>query len=196
MPIPTSGLQHWPRLRSRVRDELPVCTLLEHRVQSPRTGEEHDFYVLQARDWVNVIPVTPEGNIVLVRQYRHGIDRISLEIPGGIMDEGEEPVVAALRELREETGFSSSKAVYLGAIDVNPAMFTNQCHAVLALDVRLEHALEQDAGEDLETLVLPRAEVEQLLRGGHIGHSLVMASFLLWHLYEREIAAGERSSAA
>ena len=97
----------------------------------PVRGTEKEFIVAHAPDWVNVVAVTPEGKIVLVRQFRFGSNALSLEVPGGVMEEGEDPIAAGVRELSEETGYGGGKARLLGSVHPNPAIQDNRCHFVL-----------------------------------------------------------------
>lgn len=182
-----SRLVRWPRLGARIVFAFePIFRLWERRVRSPRTDAEHDFYVIEASDWVNVVPITTDGRLVCVRQYRHGVDRFSLEVPGGIMDEGETPEAAALRELEEETGYHAARTVYLGAVEVNPAMFTNRCHTVLALGVEPLGVTAFDAGEDIEVEVIPLADVPARVQNGDIGHALVVSALYLYEAWKRQ----------
>src|SRR5690606_28506074 len=116
-------IQRWETVASRVRGDYEVFRVREDRCRSPLTGAEHPFYIIEASDWVNVIPVTPEGQIVCVEQYRHGTDEVSLEIPGGIIDPGDaSPAHAARREMVEETGYDADAIVPLGSVAPNPAI--------------------------------------------------------------------------
>jgi ADP-ribose pyrophosphatase YjhB (NUDIX family) len=125
-------------------------------VNFPRTGKEHDFYVLDSVNWVNVIAVTPDQQLVMVEQYRHGSNTVELEIPGGMMDAGEtDPVATAVRELREETGYAGENARLLGKIHSNPAILSNVTYTVLIENCRLQHGVEFDSGEDLITRSCP-----------------------------------------
>src|SRR5215471_11864178 len=113
----------WRRLASERLGDFKIFTVRRDRIVSPRTEEEHDFYVLDGADWINVIPVTPEGGILLIEQYRHGTGEVTLEIPGGAIDRGDaDPLAAARRELREETGYEASEWVNLGFVHPNPAI--------------------------------------------------------------------------
>jgi 8-oxo-dGTP pyrophosphatase MutT (NUDIX family) len=154
----------------------------EDRTRSPRTGEEHSFYVIESGDWVNVIPVTPEGKIVFIRQYRHGTEQITLEVPGGMIDSGESGEAAARRELREETGFDTEEIIYLGNVAPNPAIHNNLCHTYLARNARLRGAQNLEGTEDIEVLLLDPAEVPKLIVDGAINHALVVTAF---YLYDR-----------
>jgi len=119
---------------------------------SPRTGKEHDFYVLDSVNWVNVVAVTPDQKLVMIEQYRHGSNTVELEIPGGMMDAGEtDPVATAVRELREETGYEGENARILGRVHANPAILTNTCFTVLVENCRLKHGVQFDYSEDLVT---------------------------------------------
>src|ERR1700690_3038825 len=130
---------------------------------SPRTGQEHDFYVLDSVNWVNVIAVTPDRQLVMVEQYRHGSNTVELEIPGGMMDPGEtDPVATAVRELREETGYEGENARVLGRIWSNPAILSNITYTVLVENCRLKHGVQFDYAEDLVTHLVPLAEIPKL----------------------------------
>lgn len=182
-----SRIHPWPRLKSRLRIALPVFDLMEHRVRSPRTGDEHDFYTIESRDWVNVIAVTPDERFVFVRQYRHGVDRVTLETPGGIIDDADlSPAVAGARELVEESGYASERVEAIGAFDPNPALFSNRCHVVVATDVHLVGGINLDAGEDIDTLLLTRDEVRAGIRSGEIGHAIVVSSFYHYDAWREE----------
>ena len=159
---------------------------------NPRTGTEHDFYVLDSVGWVNVIALTPERQLVMIEQYRAGSQTVELEIPGGMMDPGEtDPVATAVRELREETGYAGENARLLGKIWSNPAILSNQTFTVLIENCRLKHGVDFDHGEDLATRLVPAAEIPKLVADEEIGHSLVVVALYHFDLWQRGIKKWE-----
>jgi 8-oxo-dGTP pyrophosphatase MutT (NUDIX family) len=155
---------------------------------NPRTGKEHDFYVLDSVNWVNVIALTPARELVMVNQYRVGSQTVELEIPGGMMDPGEtDPIATAVRELREETGYVGENPRMIGKIFSNPAILSNITYTVLVENCRLEHAVAFDSGEDLTTQLVPAAEIPQLVADEKIRHSLVVVALYYFDLWQRGI---------
>lgn len=153
---------------------------------SPRTGRTHEVFVLDAVDWVNVIALTPDSQLVMIEQYRHGSDTVELEIPGGVMDAGDaSPVATGVRELREETGYEGERARVLGRAFPNPAIMSNTCHTVLVENCRLTHPLAWDDGEDLNTRLVPVTEIDGLVRAGQVRHSLVLVALYHFDLWRR-----------
>lgn len=167
----------WERLSSEIRADYRIFRLRVDRSRSPRTGKTHDFYVLESSDWVNVIPLTPEGQVVLVRQWRHGTRSFTLEVPGGLLESSDSPEEAARRELLEETGCMAGQMLYLGFVEPNPAFLNNKCHTFLAKHVERVSELKQDEKEDIEVLLKPLGQIPRLISEGIISHSLVVAAF-------------------
>ncbi len=145
---------------------------------SPRTDLPHPFYVLDCPDWVNVIALTDRHQVVLVRQFRAGTRSVTLEIPGGGVETHDgSALVAARRELREETGCVARSWKRLGVVRPNPAFQVNRCTTYLARGCRLVGELMPDAGEDLVVELVPLPRIPGLIRSGRITHSLVIAAF-------------------
>lgn len=156
---------------------LRIFEVLHERFVSPRTGTPLDAVVIECCDWVNVIALTEDEEVVMVRQYRFGTGDITLEIPGGMIDEGESPQVAAARELREETGYEATRWTSLGPIATNPAFMRNRLHAFLAEGARRVGELQQDDGEDIEVEKHPLGDIDAMIASGEITHSLVTYAF-------------------
>jgi 8-oxo-dGTP pyrophosphatase MutT (NUDIX family) len=178
----------WKQISSKLIGDFRIFKLRSDVKISPRTGKQHDFYVLDSVNWVNVIAVTPDQQLVMVEQYRHGSNTVELEIPGGMMDPGEtDPVVTAVRELREETGYEGENARVLGKIWSNPAILNNRTFTVLIENCRLKHDTKFDYSEDLVTRLVPLAEVTKLVADGKISHSLVVVALYHFDLWRRGI---------
>ena len=152
-------------------------------MESPRTGDPHPFYRIESPAWVNVVALTDQDELVMVRQWRHGARAVTLEIPGGLVDPGETPAAAAARELLEETGFRAGQLTSLGSINPNPALFANRCHMEVAQDCKRVAEIQNSATEETVVELLPLAELPALLRGGGIDHALVVAALYAFELW-------------
>ena len=144
------------------------------------------FYLVNAPDWAGVIPVvdTPEGRkFVMIRQYRHGTGRVSVEFPGGIIDKGEDPVLAIARELLEETGYRAEMILPLGDLSPNPAFMTNTFHAFIAEGCYLEGDQALDENEEIEILLVPEREAIDMIGAEDYGHALMTASLFFYMRY-------------
>lgn len=171
-------IQPWPENKRRTLISTRVFDLKACSRCSPRTAREHEFYVLEAPDWINVIPLTVDNNVILIRQYRHGTREMTVEIPGGMVDPGDrDPAAAARRELLEETGYHAAEIKPIGQISPNPAILSNRCHSFLATGLEYRGSPELDSAEDIEVFEAPLAEIPAMIRDGQIDHALVVVAF-------------------
>jgi ADP-ribose pyrophosphatase len=180
MPQAPEPPYRWKKLREEPYAKTRIFDVVRAFFQHPRRAKEQDFFVINPPDWVNVVALTTDGQLVLVRQFRYGINEFSLEIPGGVIDAGEDPVTAGVRELREESGFVGRNARLLGSIHPNPAMQSNRCHLVLVEDAQRSAELDWDPDEEMEIVTLPVDEVYALAHRGGITHSLVLDGLLIF----------------
>jgi 8-oxo-dGTP pyrophosphatase MutT (NUDIX family) len=164
------------RVGSERVGEFRVFDLHRHATVDEQGRPGRDAYSFTCPDWVSVVPVTREGQFVLVRQYRYGVDAPTIEVPGGIIDAGEEPAVAAMRELREEAGYGGGTLVPLGVTHPNPVLQSNRHHMFLARGVESLGEPEFDAEEHCELVVLSADEVRAHVRDAKITHALVLLS--------------------
>lgn len=179
-------IQPWPLLRSEAVADYRIFRLRRDWRRSPRTGRDHDFFVLDAPDWVNVIALTPGGDAVLVEQFRHGTATVDLEVPGGVMDAADaSPVETAVRELREETGYVGRNARVLGRTAPNPAFLANTCYTVLIEECVPSAEREFDPGEDIGTRLMPAGELARGVAEGRFPHSLVAVAIFHFELWRQ-----------
>ena len=157
----------------------------EDTVESPKTDNTHPVWVMDAPTWVNVIPITKDQKVVMIKQYRFGSQEISLEIPGGMVDAGEEVFSAAIREMKEETGYDSKEVRQIGKISPNPALMSNNNYSYVAYNVEKTGDQQLDNMEDIEVLEVGLNQIPKLINNGEINHSLVISAFYLLDKFEK-----------
>jgi ADP-ribose pyrophosphatase len=177
-------IEPWRKISSRPLGDFRVFSVREERKISPRTGREHTFFVIDSSNWVNVIALTPDQQIVLVEQFRQGSETVELEIPGGIIDPGDaSPAAAGARELLEETGYAGSGAQIIGQVCPNPAIMKNVCYTVLVTDCNCVKPVQFDSSEDIVTRLVPVSQASELVASGKIKHALVVAGLFHYELW-------------
>ena len=175
----------WRTLATERVFSTPIFDLHRRRSVHTRRGER-DFFVIDPTDWVNIIPLTAKREVIMVRQFRHGIAGFTLEIPGGMIDpEDRNPAAAGRREMQEECGYDSDDIVPLGRVHPNPAIQPNFCYSFLARNVKQvrEPHSNPDGSEETEVVTVPLKSVKQLIASGKITHALVIAAFSFFDLY-------------
>lgn len=178
-------IKKWNVKNSNTLCSNRVFALRKDSSISPTTGSEHDFFVIEAPDWINVVAITEDNRVVLIEQYRHGSRDVTIEIPGGMIDPGEEPIQTAKRELLEETGYAGENWVQIGEVFPNPAIQNNKCFTFLATNCKKVSDTNFDSTEYIITSTRPSIEMHKLVSEGKITHSLVVAAFYWYFLYQQ-----------
>lgn len=183
----------WEKLHEQILAPTRIFDLRTIRYRHPVRKTEKDFFVIHSNDWVNVIALTTDHHLVLVNQFRFGIDSFSLEIPGGVMDDGEDPLAAGMRELVEETGYVGKRARVMGRMSPNPAILSNTCHLVLVEEAERTMPLGWDADEEIQLITAPVDQVYAWAQEGRIKHTLVLSALLyfapIWETLKRPKAS-------
>ncbi len=161
-------------------EENWLFRLRRERFRSRATGKAHDYYVLRLADVVNVVALTTDRQVILVRQFRAGSRHDSLETPGGLIDPGEDPCVAGARELREETGYEGDPTRVLGTVWTNPSILSSKATTILISNARLVATPELDHSEEVAVELVPAEQVPALIRDGKVDHSLAVCGLLWW----------------
>lgn len=175
--------RRWETLDKKQALDCRIFTVDSVTRKHPERDDAANFVVLNSPDWVNIIPITTEGNVVLVRQYRHGVDDLTLEIPGGLVDASEDPAQAAMRECLEETGYGSeTDAVCIGKNHPNPAFLDNTCFSYVWSNCRRSATQQLDEHEDIEVVEAPIEDIPRLIAQGAIRHTLVLTAFFFYYL--------------
>ncbi len=168
----------WLVRHEALHADCKVFRVYKEHCLHPLDQREGDFFVIHSHDWVMALPITEDGRLVMVRQYRFGLTNLSTEPPGGIVEPGENPLLTAVRETEEETGFKGGKATLLGTCAPNPAIQRNQCHFVLLEGVRATGQRAQDQHEELQILsVHPRNALQEALANPQ-AHALALLALL------------------
>lgn len=170
-------IKPWKRIRSKSSRSFRVFSIRTDTTISPRTGRKHDFYIIESNDWVNVIPLTADHEVVMIKQYRHGSGEVTLEIPGGLVEAGDTSKQAAARELLEETGYRAKRWTKIGVVNPNPALFNNRCSTFLAQDIQKVSGPSPDQTEDIEVIRISLANIPGLILKGKIDHAMVITAF-------------------
>lgn len=166
----TDHSTQWQCIKTEPGPDLILFRVRYDYMQNPRNASTGKMIILEANDSVNVVAITPQQQILFVRQYRFGIEDYTLELPGGIVDDGEEAKFAGIRELQEETGYTSRNWQSLGKVGSNPVFMNSYIHHWLARDIQLTNKVELDDGEDIELIYLPIEEVKKKLGDGQFLH--------------------------
>lgn len=177
----------WKRKASKNVADCRVFRVREDFSERESDNREHSFFVIESPDWVNVVALDALNQVILIEQFRHGSEEIVLEIPGGMVDEGEAPEAAARRELLEETGFAADEFVYLGKSRPNPAIQNNWIYFFAALNCRKIQETAFDEHESVTTKLVSLDEIPQLIESEQITHSLVLAGFYKLNLHLKNL---------
>ena len=174
-------MAEWNRIESKPGHDYKIFQSRHDLYRSPQ-GVEEPFVVLEAPDWVNVIALTAEQQVVMVRQFRHGVREETWEFPGGLVDPDESPLQAAQRELLEESGYAAPQLTPLGWVHPNPATQTNRCWSYLAYPATYCSAPTPDPTEDLRVELWPLADFDEAVQKGRLRHALVLDTWLFYKL--------------
>ena len=174
----------WTLFNTEDGSDLRIAKVRFDWWKNPRNGAEIKATVLETPNWVNMVALTADKKLVVVRQFRLGIQQETVEIPAGVMEEGETPQEAAARELAEETGYTSDDWVYLGWVEPNPAFQDNHCHQFLARNAVRTQEVQQDDGEDVSFYEMTLDEVKEEIRAARMRNSLSLLTlsrvFEIW----------------
>ena len=169
-------MKKWSRSATERVATYPVFGVEKHKIHDGEGKPRRDVFTFACSDWCNVIARTAADEIVMIWQYRFGTDELSLEIPGGVIDPGEEPIAAARRELREETGYGARSLTHLSTVAANPAIQGNRCHTFIADGAAPEGSTAFDDLEECELCLVPEAAIPGLLDDGTLSHALVVSA--------------------
>jgi 8-oxo-dGTP pyrophosphatase MutT (NUDIX family) len=181
--------RRWRTLSSKTILERWWLTLRVDAVELPTGAVIDEFHVAEYPDWALTIPITASGEVVLVEQYRYGVDRVGLEFPAGVVQPGEDPLAAASRELREETGFEVEGWRTLGRLAVEPARHTNHAHLFVASGASRAAAPDLDDTEDLRVRLVPAGDLPLLIERGEMAHGIHVAA-AFWAMQRGWLPAG------
>lgn len=182
-------MAEWKIKKSDAVFRTGIFSLKKISCTHPEKDEEHDFFILDTPDWINVVALDESGNFIFVLQHRLGTGRLTLETPAGLIEAGEDPRDAALRELREETGYEAGSIIRMKKLAANPAIMNNYIHFFLAQNCRKAGAQNLDKAEDIEVRLFSRDEVCAMLNDGTIDHSIIVTALGLY--FQREMAFGK-----
>lgn len=177
----------WETISSELHSDCKIFSVHRHKRKSSLSGKVFDFFSISGHDWVNIIPITGDRKVIMVRQFRHGILQTTLELPGGALHENEDPVVGGMRECAEETGFSGANGEIIGFSYPNPAIQQNKISFVLMKDSKLSQPQNLDPAEEIDVELVNLNEIPTLIKNQTINHALVITAFHFLQLHDPNI---------